>query len=93
VDDAEALQHLVDISYPRAETIVLIQDHLHTPIRAALYEAFPPEDARRLSDTLEGPYTPQHGSGLNRAAIALRVLRGQGLDRRIPVSNHRVLSV
>jgi hypothetical protein len=84
VDYAEALQHLVDISYPRAEKIVLIQDNLHTHKLASLYEAFPPEDARRLIDKLEMHYTPKHGSWLNMAEIELGVLRGQCLDRRIP---------
>jgi hypothetical protein len=84
VDDAEAIRPLGDVSSPRAEQIVLIQDTLHTHKLASLYEAFPPEEARRLIDKLEVHYTPQHGSGLNMAEIALRVLRGQCLDRRIP---------
>ena len=83
VDYAEAIQHLVDVRYPRAEKIVLIQDNLNTHKLASLYEAFPPEEARRLIDKLEVHYTPKHGSWLNMAEIDLRVLRGQCLDRRI----------
>jgi DDE superfamily endonuclease len=84
VDYAEAIQHLVDVSYPSAEKIVLVQDNLNTHRLASLYEAFPPEEARRLIDKLEVHYTPKHGSWLNMAEIALGVLRGQCLDRRIP---------
>lgn len=84
VDYAAAIQHLVDVSYPSAETIVLMQDNLNTHKLAALYEAFPPEEARRLIDKLEVHYTPKHGSWLNMAEIELAVLRGQCLDRRIP---------
>ena len=84
VDYAEAIQHLVDVSYPSAAKIVLMQDNLNTHKLASLYEAFLPEDARRLIDKLEVHYTPKHGSWLNMAAIELGVLRGQGLDRRIP---------
>jgi hypothetical protein len=84
VDDAEAIRHLVDVRYPRAETIVLVQENLNTPALASLYEAFPPEEARRLIDTLEGHYTPKHGSWLNMAEIELGVLRRQCLDRRMP---------
>jgi DDE superfamily endonuclease len=84
VDYAAAIQHLVDVSYPRAEKIVLIQDNLNTHKLASLYEAFPPEEARRLINKLEVHYTPKHGSWLNMAEIELRVLRGQCLDRRIP---------
>ena len=84
VDDAEAIRHLVDVSYPRAETIVLVQDNLNTHKLASLYEAFPPEEARRLIEKLEVHYTPKHGSWLNRAEIELSVLRRQCLDRRMP---------
>jgi len=84
VDYTEAIQHLVDVSYPKTEKIVLMQDNLNTHTLASLYEAFPPEEARRLIDKLEVHYTPKHGSWLNMAEIALGVLRGQCLDRRIP---------
>jgi hypothetical protein len=84
VDYAEAIQHLVDVSYPRAEKIVLMQDNLNTHKLASLYEAFPPEEARRLIDKLEVHDTPKHGSWLNMAEIELGVWRGQCLDRRIP---------
>jgi hypothetical protein len=84
VDDAEAIRHLVDVCYPRAEKMVLGQDNLHTHQLASLYEAFPPEEARRLIDTREVHYTPKHGSGLNMAEIDRGVVRRQCLDRRIP---------
>jgi hypothetical protein len=84
VDYAEAIRHLVDVSYPRAEIIVLGQDNLNTHKLASLYEAFPPEEARRLIDKLEVHYTPKHGSWLNMAEIELGVLRRQWLDRRLP---------
>lgn len=84
VDYAKALQHLVDVRYPDAEHIVLVQDNLNTHKLASLYEAFPPEEARRLIDKLEVHYTPKHGSWLNMAEIELGVVRGQCLDRRIP---------
>jgi hypothetical protein len=53
VDSAEALRHLVDVRSPQAETIVLMQDNLNTHTLASLYEAFPPEEARRLIARLE----------------------------------------
>ena len=84
VDSAEAIQHLVDVSSPQAEHIVLMQDNLNTHTLASLEEAFPPEEARRLIDKLEVHDTPKHGSWLNMAEIELGVWRGPGLDRRIP---------
>ena len=50
---------------------------------ASLYEAFPPEQARRIAERLEIHHTPKHGSWLNVAEIELSVLARQCLDRRI----------
>jgi hypothetical protein len=84
VDYAHAIRHLVDVMYPSAEKIVLVHDNLNTHKPASLYEAFPPEQARRLIDKLEIHYTPKHGSWLNMAEIELGVLGRQCLARRIP---------
>ena len=64
IDYAFAIRHLVDVMYPDAEKIVLVQDNLNTHKPASLYAAFPPEEARRLIDKLEIHDTPQHGSWL-----------------------------
>ena len=50
---------------------------------ASLYTAFPPEEARRLSERLEIHYTPKHGSWLDIAEIELSVLKRQCLAGRI----------
>ncbi len=49
-------------------------DNLNTHSIGSLYEAFPPEDARRIAEKLEIHYMPKHGSWLNVAEIELRVL-------------------
>ena len=59
-------------------------DKLNTHSAASLYEAFPPEEARRLARRLEIHYTPKHGSWLNVAEIELSALNSQCLNRRIP---------
>jgi hypothetical protein len=82
-DYAECLRELVDVYYPRATKIRLVQDNLNTHDGASLYEAFPPEQARRILDKIEWHYTPKHGSWLNMAEIELAVLAGQCLDRRL----------
>jgi hypothetical protein len=84
VDWAEQIRALVDVRYPEAERIVLVMDNLNTHTPAALYEAFPPAEAKRLADKLEIHYTPKHGSWLNIAEIELSVLGRQCLDRRVP---------
>ena len=60
--------------YAEAEKIVLVMDKLNTHAPATLYEAFPPERARRLADRLEIHHTPKHGSWLNMAEIELSAL-------------------
>ena len=84
VDYAKAIRYLVDEMYPHAEKIVLVHDNLNTHKPASLYEAFPPEEARRILNKLEIHYTPKHGSWLNMAEIELSVLGRQCLDQRIP---------
>jgi hypothetical protein len=82
-DYAEVLRWLAEDVHPDAAVIVLVQDNLNTHTFAALYEAFPPERARRLAERFEMHYTPKHGSWLNVAEIELSVLARQCLDRRI----------
>jgi hypothetical protein len=74
----------VDELYHQADKIVLVCDNLNTHGSASLYEAFPPEEARRLAERFEWHYTPKHGSWLNMAEIELSVVARQCLDRRIP---------
>ena len=82
-DFAEVVRWLVEEVHPEAEKIVLVMDNLNTHKLASLYEAFPPERARRIADRLEIHHTPKHGSWLNMAEIELSVLSRQCLDRRI----------
>lgn len=81
---AHCLKYLADERYPQATVIRLVQDNLNTHSPASLYEAFAPEEARRLTQRFEFHYTPVHGSWLNIAEIELNVLNNQCLDRRIP---------
>jgi hypothetical protein len=83
VDFAHVIRDLVDVRYPDAERIVLVLDNLNTHTPAALYAAFPPQEAHRLNAKLEWHHTPKHGSWLNMAEIEFSVLARQCLDRRI----------
>jgi hypothetical protein len=84
VDYAHVLKELSDVHFAGAEKIVLVQDNLNTHTPASLYEAFQPEEARRLVERFEWHFTPKHGSWLDMAESELAVLSGQCLDRRIP---------
>jgi transposase len=82
-DYAQCMRDLVDLHYPDVEYIRVVQDNLSTHTAAALYQAFPPAEARRILRRLEFHYTPKHASWLNMVEIELAVLRSQCLDRRI----------
>ena len=82
-DWAWCIKELAETHYPAAERLVLVMDNLNTHTPAALYETFPPEEARSLAERLEIHYTPKHGSWLDMAEIELSVLARQCLDRRI----------
>jgi hypothetical protein len=84
-DFAYEMQARVDEDYPQAERIRLVSDNLNTHTPAALYETFPPAEARRIARKLEFHYTPKHGSWLDMAEIELSVLSGQCLDRRMAI--------
>jgi len=84
LDFAEQMKALVDEHFPLAEVIRVVLDNLSTHSPASLYQAFPPEEARRLTRKLEFHYTPKHGSWLNMAEIELSLLSRQCLKQRIP---------
>jgi len=82
-DYAACLRELVNVHYPDATKIRLVQDNLNTHDGASLYEAFPPEEARRILEKLEFHYTPKHGSWLNLAESEISIMNSQCLDRRL----------
>lgn len=82
LDFAQCVKDLVDVHYPAAERIVLVMDQLNTHSPASLYAAFPPAEAKRLTDKLEMHFTPKHGSWLNMAELELAVLQRQCLAQR-----------
>lgn len=84
LDFAWCMKALVDEYFPNAEIIKVILDNLNIHNPAALYEAYKPEEARRILKKLEFHYTPKHGSWLNMVEVEISVLSGQCLDRRIP---------
>jgi hypothetical protein len=83
IDFAQVIRALVDEQYPKAEKIVRVMGNLNTHRLSSLYEAFTPEEARRLIERWEVHHTPKHGSWLNMAETELSVLSRQCLDRRI----------
>jgi transposase len=82
-DYAERLRELVDVDYPDAACIRVVQDNLSTHTPGSLYETFPAAEAHRILERLEFHYTPKHASWLNMVEIEIGVLKGQCLNRRI----------
>ena len=84
VDWARQVKTVLDMHYPSAKKVRLVMDQLNTHRASSFYEAFAPEEARRLIERLEIHHTPKHGSWLNIAEIELAALSRQCLNRRIP---------
>lgn len=82
-DYARCVRDLVDVHYPQAKNIRMVQDNLNTHDGASLYETFPPAEARRLLDKIEWHYTPKHGSWVNMAETEIGIMNAQCLDRRL----------
>jgi transposase len=82
-DFAACMRDLTDVHYPKAECIRVVLDNLSTHSAGALYQTFPPEEARRMLRRLEFHYVPKHASWLNMVEIEIGVLATQCLDRRI----------
>jgi hypothetical protein len=83
VDFAQCMKDLVDVHFPEAVVIRVVLDNLNTHTPGALYEAFEPEEARRILRKLEFHYTPKHGSWLNMAEIEISILSRQCLKQRL----------
>ena len=82
LDFAAFVKELIDTRYKDAVKVVLVMDNLNTHTPASLYDAFPPEEARRLTEKLEIHHTPKHGSWLNVAEIELSAV-GRRLRERM----------
>jgi hypothetical protein len=83
VEWACCVKRLLEQYYSEAVKIRLVCDNLNTHTGGALYEAFPPAEAKGLCDRLEFHPTPKHGSWLNMAETELSALSSQCLDRRM----------
>jgi hypothetical protein len=88
IDFAECMRELVDVHFPQAEVIRVVLDNLNTHTPGALYEAFAPDEARRILRKLEFHYTPKHGSWLNMAEIEISIVSRQCLKQRIADQPH-----
>jgi hypothetical protein len=84
LDFAQCMHELATVHYPEASTIRVVLDNLSAHKPAALYEAFPAEQARALLRRLEFHFVPKHASWLNMVEIENGILVRQCLDRRIP---------
>jgi transposase len=87
IDFAECMRDLVDVHYPAAERIRVVLDNLSAHSAGALYQAFVPDEARRILGRLEFHFTPKHASWLNMVEIEIGVMVRQCLARRIPTKD------
>lgn len=88
LDYAAALDFIATSMFPQAETIILVEDNLNTHDNGSLYEAFPPEKARRLAARFERHHTPKHGSWLNIAESEIAALLATAIPDRVESLEH-----
>lgn len=84
LDFAEILKYTFETLYSIAEKTVLVTDNLNTHSPSSLYKAFPPAEARRLTQRFEWHYTPKHESWLDMAEIEIGVMCRQALGKPLP---------
>jgi hypothetical protein len=95
-DYSEVLRYLVEERYPYAGRISLVQDNLNTHTAGALYETFPPQQARNILDRLEFHPTPKHGRWLNQAENEISIFERGCLSRPVgdlPTVEQRVTAL
>src|SRR5258708_5741372 len=83
VEWACCVKALLEENFRNVEKVVPVCDNLNTHTGGALYQAYPPREAKALCDRLEFHPTPKHGSWLNMAETELSILRGDCLNRRM----------
>ena len=79
LDFARQIKMLNDELCPQVPTITLVMDNLNTHRMSSLYEAFEPEEARRIMEKSEVVHTPKPGSWLTMAECELSVMQKQCL--------------
>lgn len=82
IDWAEEVRHLLEVDYPKAETITLVCDNLNTHAIGSLYHTFEARTAGDLRRRLKLVFTPKNGSWLNMAEMELSILSRQCLGER-----------
>ena len=83
-DFAACMREFRDVHFPEAGKIRLVLDNLSTHTPAALCNALPAGEARRILRRIDFDDTPKHASWFNMVGIEMGVLQQQCLSRRIP---------
>ena len=82
-DWALQIKRLADEDYPDAKRIILVCDNLNTHNAFSIYQAFSPEETRRIWERIELPHTPNHGSWLDMTESERSVFTSQCLNRNM----------
>lgn len=88
-DWAMFIRSLLEGRYREAERVVLVMDQLNTHSPASLYEAFPPDEAKRLADRLEIHHTPRSPPARGRLLAQHGRDRAERAGTTMPVASHR----
>jgi DDE superfamily endonuclease len=78
---AHRVKEIVE-AYPDADKVHLVWDNLNTHREKPLVECFGEVEGRRIWGKVEVHYTPEHGSWLNQAEMAISIFTRQCLGKR-----------
>jgi DDE superfamily endonuclease len=73
--------HQIAQAYPKAKTIHLVMDNLHTHREKSLTDYYGKRQGKAIWRRFTPHYTPEHGSWLNQAEIEVGLVSGQCLGK------------
>lgn len=82
-DFAHFIDKLVNTTYKKAPTVVLVTDNLNTHGEKSIRTTFDEKKAAQILSKIEWHYTPKHASWLDQAEIEINVLSRQCLRQHI----------
>jgi hypothetical protein len=79
-ESAQMVKEIVE-AYPEADKVHLVWDNLNTHKEKPLLDRFG-EEGQRIWERMQVHYTPEHGSWLNQAEMAISAFKRQCLGKR-----------
>jgi DDE superfamily endonuclease len=80
---AEFVEQVVMHTYASAQKVILVTDQLNIHREQSIWDTYPQDYAESIVARIEWHYTPVHGSWLDQAEIAIRLMSKALLQKRL----------